>query len=138
VGGIQRSGPATLTYCQKLSEHAMYHIMSFDYGKGEEKQPHTVCGIRNIPICIFLFNIFCLITTLLTVLSMHFSGVSGLRVLPLLTTDDDCEVSRVRAMLLMSVAYNFCLFTTRPTILLLVYLPLNSINQHQDSDVKCV
>jgi len=48
-----------------------------------------------------------------------------------------CEVSRVRAMLLMSVAYNF--FTTiRPTILLLVYLPLNLINQHQDSDVKCV
>jgi len=30
-------------------------------------------------------------------------------------------------MLLMSVAYNFFLFTTRPTILLLVYLPLNSI-----------
>jgi len=38
-----------------------------------------------------------------------------------------CEVSRVRAMLLMSVAYNFFLFTARPTILLLVYLPLNSI-----------
>jgi len=37
----------------------------------------------------------------------------------------------------MSVVYNF-LFTTRPTILLLVYLLLNSINQHQDSDVKCV
>ena len=36
-----------------------------------------------------------------------------------------CEVSRVRAMLLISVAYIF--FTTRPTILLLVYLPLNSI-----------
>ena len=49
-----------------------------------------------------------------------------------------CEVSRVRVMLLMSVAYNFFLFTTRPTILLLVYLLLNSINQHQDSDVKCV
>ena len=30
-----------------------------------------------------------------------------------------CEVSRVRVMLLMSVAYNFFLFTTRPTILLL-------------------
>ena len=40
---------------------------------------------------------------------------------------DDCEVSRVRVMLLMSVAYNFFLFTTRPTILLLVSLPLNSI-----------
>ena len=55
------------------------------------------------------------------------------------TTDmtfGSCEVSRVRAMLLMSVAHIF--FTNRPTILLLVYLPLNSINQHQDSDVKCV
>ena len=53
----------------------------------------------------------------------------------------DCEVSRVRAMLLMGVAYIYIYFffvTTRPTILLLVYLPLNSINQHQDSDVKCV
>jgi len=38
-----------------------------------------------------------------------------------------CEVSRVRVMLLMSVAYDFFLFTTRPTILLLVSLPLNSI-----------
>jgi len=57
----------------------------------------------------------------------------------------DCEVSRVRAMLLMGVAYIYMYIyikiffvTTRPTILLLVYLPLNSINQHQDSDVKCV
>ena len=43
------------------------------------------------------------------------------------TAATKCEVSRVRVMLLMSVAYNFFLFTTRPTILLLVYLPLNSI-----------
>jgi len=47
-----------------------------------------------------------------------------------------CGISRVRAiyMLLMGVAYIF--FTT--TMLLLVYLPLNSINQHQDSNMKCV
>jgi len=35
------------------------------------------------------------------------------------TLHECCEVSRVRVMLLMSVAYNFFLFTTRPTILLL-------------------
>ena len=57
--------------------------------------------------------------------------------LTLKLTDPWCEVSRVRVMLLMSVTYNF-FFTTRPTILLLVYLLLNSINQHQDSAVKCV
>ena len=34
-------------------------------------------------------------------------------------------------MLLMSVAYNFFLFTARPTILLLVSLPLNSITNNK-------
>jgi len=43
-----------------------------------------------------------------------------------------CEISRVRAMLLMGVAYIFT------TILLLVDLPLNSINQHQLSNMKRV
>jgi len=50
-----------------------------------------------------------------------------------LQMNTNCEISRVRAMLLMGVAYIF-LFT----ILLLVDLPLNSTNQHQVSIMKCV
>jgi len=39
----------------------------------------------------------------------------------------DCEISRVRAMLLMGVTYSATCLSTA-----------NTIKQHQDSDMKCV